>query len=644
MATILPNGKTQFIDQNGRPLVAGKVFYYEPGTETFKDTYADLAGTIVNENPVTLDGRGQATICGIGTYRQVTKDKNGSTIWDEEVSELSEGLSESDGSAQVGFIQGGTGAVKRTSQSKMREIVSVFDFATAQQIQAAIEGDTSVDMKAAFALAVTSGAAAVFVPPYAYRLSAQLDIPAGVTLWSVGFVASTSAAPAGARLIFDLGTPVCVVLQGNHGLGACGIRQISILRASGTPPAGSIGLYVNNGYNPIVEDVASIGHAIPVAFDGTSGGISCSPLRLYTGYATDVHMLVNSWPELRPSQCRFGSNGLIDVPCSAYIRFTGGGSGPNTAMFDNCQFNQGESGDNVIGTLLDFVAFGSGQGQIVGQFSFDGCHVEQAQHVVQTDSSVHVLDNLQFINTRFQDNNNLAGSAEFWNLNPATSLQAFKMADCVLTTKSFTLAPGQQMDGVSVTNTKFFKPISVAGVGNSVVNFDACDFNSITLSGSFAAARFTGVASTGVLTNTATGKIELDVENMSNWTPAAAPTLMFGGGSNGITYSQRAAQWRLFGSTVIYQFSISLASKGTSTGVATMAGLPFQISGTFGAGGGGAIPVAANMASMTGPVIAQPAAFATANFLQSASGGYAQLTDANFTNTSNISGELIYPI
>ncbi|WP_333986731.1 hypothetical protein [Burkholderia cepacia] len=128
MATILPNGKTQFIDQNGRPLVAGKVFYYEPGTETFKDTYADLAGTIVNENPVTLDGRGQAAICGIGTYRQVTKDKNGSTIWDEEVSEMSDGLAASDGASRVGFIQAGGGAVKRTAQNKMREIWSVADF------------------------------------------------------------------------------------------------------------------------------------------------------------------------------------------------------------------------------------------------------------------------------------------------------------------------------------------------------------------------------------------------------------------------------------------------------------------------------------------------------------------------------------
>ncbi|KVH52918.1 hypothetical protein WS89_31265 [Burkholderia sp. MSMB1072] len=313
-------------------------------------------------------------------------------------------------------------------------------------------------------------------------------------------------------------------------------------------------------------------------------------------------------------------------------------------MFDNCQFNQGESGDNIIGTFLDFVNFGSGQGQIIGQFNFSNCHVEQAQHAIRTDSTVSILDNLQITDTRFQDNNNVSGSAEFWALNAATKLQSFKMADCVLTTKSFTLAPGQQMDGVTVTNVKFFKPISVTGVGNSVVNFEACDYNSVTIAGSFGAAKFTGVASTGALSNTATGKVTLDITNQSNWTAAAPPQLQFGGATTGISYSVQQAQWRLQGSTVIYQFAISLTSKGSATGVATIAGLPFQIQGVVGAAGGGAIPVAANLTGMTGPVIAQPAAFATMNLLQSAPGGYAQMTDANFTNTTNISGELIYPV
>ena len=69
MALPLPNGKTQFCDSNGKPLAGGQVFHYIPTTYTPKDTYQDLAGTILNTNPVLLDASGEATILGNGTYR-----------------------------------------------------------------------------------------------------------------------------------------------------------------------------------------------------------------------------------------------------------------------------------------------------------------------------------------------------------------------------------------------------------------------------------------------------------------------------------------------------------------------------------------------------------------------------------------------
>lgn len=82
-ATLLPNAKTQFLDQNGKPLVAGQVFFYIPNTSTKKDTYQDPAQTILNTNPVVLDMYGQALIWGTGTYRQVVYDQFGNLIWDQ---------------------------------------------------------------------------------------------------------------------------------------------------------------------------------------------------------------------------------------------------------------------------------------------------------------------------------------------------------------------------------------------------------------------------------------------------------------------------------------------------------------------------------------------------------------------------------
>ncbi len=83
-ASILPNGKNQFIDINGNPLVGGTVTFYEPGTLVLKDTWQDSGQHILNTNPIILDSRGQAIIYGYGIYRQRVKDSLGNLIWDQE--------------------------------------------------------------------------------------------------------------------------------------------------------------------------------------------------------------------------------------------------------------------------------------------------------------------------------------------------------------------------------------------------------------------------------------------------------------------------------------------------------------------------------------------------------------------------------
>lgn len=82
-ATLLPNAETQFIDGNGKPLCGGSVYFYVPNTTTFKNTWQDAAQTILNTNPIILDGAGRAVIWGSGTYRQVVYDQNGNLVWDQ---------------------------------------------------------------------------------------------------------------------------------------------------------------------------------------------------------------------------------------------------------------------------------------------------------------------------------------------------------------------------------------------------------------------------------------------------------------------------------------------------------------------------------------------------------------------------------
>lgn len=89
MATLLPNGKQTFTDANGNPLASGFVYFYVPGTTTAKNTWQDAGQTILNTNPVELDNAGRAIIYGSGAYRQVVKDVDGNTVWDQTTSDTS---------------------------------------------------------------------------------------------------------------------------------------------------------------------------------------------------------------------------------------------------------------------------------------------------------------------------------------------------------------------------------------------------------------------------------------------------------------------------------------------------------------------------------------------------------------------------
>ncbi len=82
-ATLLPNGEQQFIDGNGVPYAGGQVYFYIPNTSTLKNTWQNVGQTILNTNPVILDGAGRAIIYGSGQYRQVLQDSSGNTVWDQ---------------------------------------------------------------------------------------------------------------------------------------------------------------------------------------------------------------------------------------------------------------------------------------------------------------------------------------------------------------------------------------------------------------------------------------------------------------------------------------------------------------------------------------------------------------------------------
>lgn len=76
----MPELVQSFTDSAGAPLVGGRVFTYDAGTNNPRATFTNEAGTVNNTNPIILDGRGEAVIFWSGAYKVVLADAAGVPI------------------------------------------------------------------------------------------------------------------------------------------------------------------------------------------------------------------------------------------------------------------------------------------------------------------------------------------------------------------------------------------------------------------------------------------------------------------------------------------------------------------------------------------------------------------------------------
>ena len=401
-------------------------------------------------------------------------------------------------------------------------------------------------------------------------------------------------------------------------------------------------------------------HSICFKFDGTNGGISCSPNRIFTANAIDTHVLAYNWPELRVNQSRFGSNGTVDTNCNSYIRFSGTGIGPNTVNFINCQFNQGFSTGDTVDAFLDFKDMVFSPILRPQSYNFTNCHIENVAYVVQSNSATSTLKAISFESTRFQDN---TGTSSFWNIDAATQIDNFKMNNCEINTGTYNYNIVKQTNWFQVANCLFSQtstnPVIINGVPNSTIEYDNCAFTKgLTITGDFGtgAAVFAGI-STSTVDCTATGRVEINIQRGDNWIDATAPVLAFGTSgsyaSTGITYTLHRARYQINGSLCFYEFEIQLSNKGSATGSAVITQLPFGATTTLSTAASSAVIYCTNMASLVSNV---QCSVGTKNYGVGVTGadlyeidivggtGVKELTNSNFTNTSIISGTLVYAI
>ena len=139
------------------------------------------------------------------------------------------------------------------------------------------------------------------------------------------------------------------------------------------------------------------------------------------------------------------------------------------------------------------------------------------------------------------------------------------------------------------------------------------------------------------LTVTATGTAALVASG------TFTPGLAFGGNGVGMTFSSRTGSYVQVGKIVLVSYDIRLSAKGSSTGAATITGLPI----TAGSGLPDAIghlawfQMNANFVS----ILLAVSAGATSGLLvgyTAAGASYASLTDASFANNSILQGTIVY--
>jgi hypothetical protein len=189
----------QFTDINGKPL-DGQVFFGQPNLDPIASpitVYWDAAGTQPVTQPVVtvggypMNGSTRSNVFVNADYSILVRNRNGFTVFS------APNLPFEDSSDNQYFLQAGSGAVQRTVQSKLRDVVSVKDFGAV--------GDGVADDTAAIqaAMAAANGKALYFLTGTYKTTSATFSSLSNMLIFGDGFSSVIQVSTAIDAWLFD---------------------------------------------------------------------------------------------------------------------------------------------------------------------------------------------------------------------------------------------------------------------------------------------------------------------------------------------------------------------------------------------------------------------------------------------------------
>jgi hypothetical protein len=517
------------------------------------------------------------------------------------------------GSNSVGYLPAGTGAVASTVQTKLRESVSVKDFGAV--------GDGTTDDTAAIQAAIdANGGKVIFFPLGTYKITATILVSVTNTrLEGSGQVSRVYNAGSGdAFKFYSVSTALTSFLSN------CGISELYIDHAPSATTTGAAvrlvqcnGFWLNNMYvvnhpegikilggqlnnlsnfqiysSAAMADISgTTDSALLTLLETPTDGATYQPcytvrlsnFAISTTFRTQTCVMVGNVDGLavNTAYINLAKNTLWRFKNQRDTSFIAG------VTISNVYF---DCGPYVLDSAMDAPADGFAS-SFLYNINLSNCFTNGCKESAFLFAKA--ANNLVFSGCSFE---NLKKSAI--DLTGTVSFGNYIISGCE------TNAVGNAALGSGIV--KINGGLSLTATGNKFHGAAGCGaaidlsgtINSVTISGNTITQATTDIANAATIANlvysgnnsvntaAATSLEGLLIGNQPNsntlvldWYQEGTftPTMAFGGASVGVTYTGRNGQYTRIGNQVTFSIYVNLSSKGSSTGIASITGLPFAI-------------------------------------------------------------------